>query len=160
MASACSSVRTWALHMVCDVGEGMSECNPKRQRVCYPDLTHWGWYKWPLFTRRHFEMHFLNENVCIISIEISLKFVSKAPISNVSSLFKIMAWCRLGDKPLSKPMMASLLTHICVTRPQWVELISADKMDGGISSMTILWPWDTAINQSYIDDAAIRFHFM
>ena len=31
-----------------------------------------------------------------------------------------MAWCRPSDKPLSEPMMASLLTHICVTRPQWV----------------------------------------
>ena len=31
-----------------------------------------------------------------------------------------MAWCRPGDKPLSEPMMANLLTHICVTRPHWV----------------------------------------
>ena len=31
-----------------------------------------------------------------------------------------MAWRRSGDKPLSEPMMVSLLTHICVTRPQWV----------------------------------------
>ena len=30
-----------------------------------------------------------------------------------------MAWRRPGDKPLSEPMMASLLTHICVT--QWVK---------------------------------------
>ena len=33
-----------------------------------------------------------------------------------------MAWRRLGDKPLSDPMMVSLLTHICVIRPQWVIL--------------------------------------
>ena len=32
-----------------------------------------------------------------------------------------MAWRRPGDKPLSKPMMVSLPTHICVTRPQWVK---------------------------------------
>ena len=32
-----------------------------------------------------------------------------------------MDWRRLGVKPSSKPMMVSLLTHICVTRPQWVE---------------------------------------
>ena len=32
-----------------------------------------------------------------------------------------MAWRRSGDKPLSEPMMVSLLTHICVTRLQWVE---------------------------------------
>ena len=33
-----------------------------------------------------------------------------------------MAWRRPGDKPLSEPMMVSLLTHICVTRPQWVKM--------------------------------------
>ena len=31
-----------------------------------------------------------------------------------------MAWRRPGDKPLSEPMMVRLPTHICVTRPQWV----------------------------------------
>ena len=31
-----------------------------------------------------------------------------------------MAWRRQGDKPLSEPMMVRSLTHICVTRPQWV----------------------------------------
>ena len=31
-----------------------------------------------------------------------------------------MAWRHPGDKPLSEPMMVSLPTHICVTRPQWV----------------------------------------
>ena len=33
-----------------------------------------------------------------------------------------MAWRRPGDKPLSEPMMVSLKTHICVTRPQWVNV--------------------------------------
>ena len=32
-----------------------------------------------------------------------------------------IAWRRPGDKPLSEPMMVSLLTHICATRPQWVK---------------------------------------
>ena len=27
-----------------------------------------------------------------------------------------------GNKPLSEPMMVSLLTHICITLPQWVKL--------------------------------------
>ena len=31
-----------------------------------------------------------------------------------------MAWCQQGCKPLSEPMMVSLLMHICITRPQWV----------------------------------------
>ena len=33
-----------------------------------------------------------------------------------------MAWCRPGDKPLFEPMMFSLLTHICVTRPHWAKI--------------------------------------
>ena len=32
-----------------------------------------------------------------------------------------MAWRWPGYKPLSEPMMVSLLTHICVTQPQWVK---------------------------------------
>ena len=66
-----------------------------------------------------FRRIFLNENVGI-SIEISLKFVAKGPINNNPALVQIMAWRRSGDKPLSEPMVVSLLTHICVTRPQWV----------------------------------------
>ena len=61
---------------------------------------------------------FLNQNVRN-SIKISPKFVPKGRIHNIPSLVQIMAWCRLGDKPLSEPMALCLLTHICVTRPQW-----------------------------------------
>ena len=66
-----------------------------------------------------FKRIFLNENVRI-SIKISLKFVPKCSINNNPALFQIMAWRRSGDKSLSEPMIASLLTHICVTRPQCV----------------------------------------
>ena len=66
-----------------------------------------------------FKRIFFNENVWI-SIKISLKFVPKGPINNIPALVQIMAWRRSGDKPLSEPMMVSLPTHICVTRPQWV----------------------------------------
>ena len=63
---------------------------------------------------------FFNENVWI-SIEISLKFVPKGQINNIPALVQIMAWRRPGDKPLSESIMISLLTHICVTLPQWVK---------------------------------------
>ena len=59
-----------------------------------------------------FKRIFLNENVRI-SIRISLKFVPKGPINNIPALVQIMAWRRSGGKPLSEPMMVSLLT-------QWV----------------------------------------
>ena len=64
---------------------------------------------------------FLNENIWIL-LRISLKFVPKVQINNIPALVQIMAWRRPGDKPLSEPTMVSLLTHICVTRPQWVNL--------------------------------------
>ena len=67
-----------------------------------------------------FQTIFLNENVWI-SINISLKFVPMGPINNIPALVLIMAWSRPGDKPLSDPMMVRSLTHICVTRPQWVK---------------------------------------
>ena len=66
-----------------------------------------------------FKRIFLNENVRI-SIKISLKFVPKGSFNNIPALVQIMAWRRPGDKPLSEPMMFNLPTHICVTRPQWV----------------------------------------
>ena len=68
-----------------------------------------------------FKCFFLNENVWI-PIKFSLKFVPKVPINNIPALVRIMAWRRPGDKPLSEPIMVCLLTHICVTRPQWVKL--------------------------------------
>ena len=55
-----------------------------------------------------FEGIFVNENV-LLSIEISLKFVPKSPINNIPALMQIMAWHRPDDKPLSEPMMVSLL---------------------------------------------------
>ena len=64
---------------------------------------------------------FLNENCCIL-INFSLKYVRKGPINNITALVQIMAWRRPGDKPLSEPIMVNLLTHISVTRPQWVKL--------------------------------------
>ena len=65
---------------------------------------------------------FKNENAKIL-IRISMKFVLNGPIKNIPALVQIMAWHRPGDKPLSEPMMISLLTHICVARPQWVKII-------------------------------------
>ena len=49
-------------------------------------------------------------------------------INNIQALVQIMAWRRPGDKSLSEPMMLSLLMHICVTPPQWVNTWGRDKM--------------------------------
>ena len=59
-----------------------------------------------------------------ILINILLKFVPKGLIYNTLALVQMMAWRRPGDKPLSEPIMVNLLTHICVTRPQWVKCLT------------------------------------
>ena len=68
-----------------------------------------------------FKCIFLNENIWI-SLKIPLKFVPRGPINNSPALVQIMAWRRPGDKPLSEPMLVFVPTHICVTRPQWVNM--------------------------------------
>ena len=60
-------------------------------------LTHWGRNK----MATTFKCIFSNENLCI-SLKLSLKFVSWAPITNIITLVHVMAWCRPGDKPLSE----------------------------------------------------------
>ena len=74
------------------------------------------------FTDDIFKWILVNENVWI-PIKLSMKFVPKGPISNIPALVQITAWRRLGDKPLSEPMVVSWRTHICVTRPQWVNTV-------------------------------------
>ena len=85
-----------------------------------------------------FKCILLNENICI-SIRISLKFVPKGPINNIQALVQIMAWHRTDDKLLSEPMVVSLLTHICVTRPQWVK-----------QCCSIIYPSITTITMSIV----------
>ena len=48
---------------------------------------------------------FLEENA-YISIKISLQFVPRGPVNIIPALLPVTAWRRLGDKPLSDPIMA------------------------------------------------------
>ena len=71
------------------------------------------WTKW-LSLHRHyfFRWIFVNEKICIL-IKILLKFVSTGPIHNNPALVQMMAWRRLGDKPLSVPMLTRF-TDACM----------------------------------------------
>ena len=80
----------------------------------YQMLPHWGWNKMPVIFQTAFS------NVWT-SRKISLKFVPKVRIHNIPALVQIIVWRRPGGKPLSEPMLVSLLTHICATPPQWVK---------------------------------------
>ena len=88
-----------------DVSQTLNTLRPKQNGRHFPDDI--------------FKCIFVNGNIWI-SIKISLKIVPEVLINNIPALVHIMAWRRPGDKPLSEPMLVSLLTHICLTRPQWV----------------------------------------
>ena len=98
---------TYVLHVLWDLEYGASE-----RKV----LTHWVWDERDNILQTTFSSVFSSMKM----FEFRLKFVPKGPINNIPALIKIMAWCRPGDKSLSEPMMVSLLMHIIVTRPQWV----------------------------------------
>ena len=51
-----------------------------------------------------FKCIFLNENDRI-QIHILLNFVPRSPIDNNPALIQVMAWRRIGDKPLPELMM-------------------------------------------------------
>ena len=98
----------------------------------YTVLTHWGRDKMAAKFLTTISNAFAWMKIYKNPIKISLKLVRKGPINNIPALVQIMAWRRPGDKPLSEPMLVSLLTHICVTRPQLV------KRTGGIAEATAL----------------------
>ena len=80
-------------------------------------LTHWGRDKMAAVSQTTLS----NAFSWMKMLEFRLRF-PKGPINNIPALVQIMAWRRSGDKPLFEPMMVSLLTHICVTRPQRVNV--------------------------------------
>ena len=76
-------------------------------------LTHWGRDEMNNISQTHFQ-------TWMKMFELRLKFHWSCSINNIPALVQLMAWHRPGDRPLSEPVMVSLPTHICVTRPQWV----------------------------------------
>ena len=90
-----------------NTGRWLNTLRPKQNGRYFPDI---------------FKCIFLNENVRMsIRSQCSMKFVRRDSINKILASVQIMAWRRPGDKPLSGPMMVDLLTHICVTWPQWVK---------------------------------------
>ena len=51
-----------------------------------------------------FRCIFLNEKLFIL-IKISLTFIRRVSVDNIPALVQIMSWRRIGNKPLSEPMM-------------------------------------------------------
>ena len=125
--SSRSLLRLWDRHEIGPVSVAFNTLRPRQNG--------------PHFADDIFKCIFLKENIWI-SNKISLIFVPKVRINNIPVLGQIMAWRRWGDKPLSEPMMVDLLTHICVTRPQWVK-----------KGQTIAWTNDDSVHKLIFNEA-------
>ena len=62
-----------------------------------------------------FSIAFSWMKMCKFRVRFHLSLFLICLIDNIQTLVQIMAWRRTDDNP----MMVSLLTHICVTLPQW-----------------------------------------
>ena len=70
---------------------------------------------YPLFADDIFRYIFVNEKFRIL-VKISLNFVPEGPIDNEPALVQILAWRRIGDKPLSEPALTHSQMHKCGTK--------------------------------------------
>ena len=68
--------------------------------------THLSLDKMAAISQTAFSYAFLMNEKLHILIRISLKFVPKCPIDDISALVQVMAWRQTGNKPLSEPMLS------------------------------------------------------
>ena len=81
---------------------------PTQETVeCHGELTYCGRDKWPPFSIRHFQMHFLE-----------WKWMNSIKIQDFYSWRSNQQYPSVG----SDTMMVNLLTHICAIRLQWVNV--------------------------------------
>ena len=111
-----SSWSTQYYHDACWEGVGTQSSPRMIQGVVA--LTHWDRDKMAAISQTTFSNAFPVTKMC--EFRLRFHFFPKGSTNNIPALVQIMAWCRPGDKALSEPMMVSLLTYICVSRPQRV----------------------------------------
>ena len=88
----------WLISNACD-------CNSVLYAGCWLHYwTHHPWWKSPPFHKRHFQLHF-HEWKFVYFVRISQKCVTKGQIDCRSALVQVMAWQRIGDRPLPGPIL-------------------------------------------------------
>ena len=94
----------------------------------------------------HSLMHFLKEYIRISS-KISLKFVPKDPIYSIPAFVQVMVWCQIDDKHYLNQRWIRFVTHICVTRPHWVDLVHITTRISCFSKHSLYnWIWTQFIH--------------
>ena len=84
------------------------------------ELTHWGRDKMDAISQTTFSNTFSWMKIFEFRLTFHWSLFPRFQLANVPALVQLMAWRRPGDMPLSEPVIISSPTHICITRPQWV----------------------------------------
>ena len=85
------------------------------------------------------------------------RFFPKRPINNIPEMVQIMTWRRTRDKPLSEPMMVSLLTHICVTLSHWVNWLSIRQLFINLANVDL---WSSVTSEITFSEISIKLKFL
>ena len=119
------------------------------------------------FTDNIFKCIIFNKTFWIV-IQISLKFVSKGPMTQIMA--QIMAWCQTGDTSLTVPMMVKSAIHI--TQPQWINSLAPGRCENIFTNLffkhilrTDIWSTSCEICLNWVpqnptDDRSALVHVM
>ena len=77
--------------------------------------------KWPTFRRRRFKGIFSWMKIYEFRIISHWSFFLQVKLITFHHWFRQWLGADQATKPLFEPVVVSLLTHLCVTRPQWVK---------------------------------------
>ena len=95
------------------------------------------WQNGRHFADDTFRRIFLSENLRI-SLIFHWSYFPKGPINNIPALVQIMAWRRVGDKPLSEPMLTQIQWRIYAL--VWFKYIFLQLLLCNTKSVT--WRWN------------------
>ena len=86
----------------------------------------------------NFKCIFLNE-YDRIPIQISLRFAFRSSIDNKPALVQVMAWRRIGDKPLSEPMLTQFTDiYAALGGDESINHIAVSMVNYGISNTIVM----------------------
>ena len=118
-------------------------------------LTHWSPDEINNISQTTFWNVFFSMKMFEFRLKFNWIFFPKGPINNIPALVQIMAWRCPGDKPLSETMMVSLPTHICVTRPQWVNTKKSCSIE--IFEFWMRFQWNMFLRVQLMINKSVRF---
>ena len=95
-------------------------------------LTHWGWDKITVILKTTHWNAFSGMEMFEFWLKFHYSLFLRGPINDILALVQIMDWHRIGNKPLSEPMMVRLLMYTSMTASM-SQLLFTIRLDSKLS---------------------------